>query len=204
MPRPLLPTLAAALGLAPALALACPADFEDSAAGLIVRYEDGVTAHLTRDSDGMVTEEVRFAPDSGDGYRVLALHGLFMVEDVDIEDGAELADSMERQSFPGGVGALPEPEPGLVWSGEVTVAVGGEDSTRQVFLGLGSRSEITFGGCEYESWSATLRYSDDAGEEVLGYDYLPALGIALIRSSTDMDGAADLYTPLSISRADAD
>lgn len=202
MTRRTLPTLAAAACLLPAVALACPDSLEDSEAGVVVRYDDGVIARLSRDADAMVTEDVRYA-SSDDGYRTVALHGLFMIEDVDIEDGEAVAASQERQSFPEGLELLPDPETGLNWSGTVTVEIADLDPMeRRISLGIGSRGEVMIGNCEYEAWPATLRYEDEGEQTVLGYDFLPALGIAILRSSADIDGEADLYTPVAISRVE--
>jgi hypothetical protein len=180
-------------------ALACPEGFEASAAGVAVRYDDGAVSTFRRDRDGVVTEINLFDDPDIDGYGVIAFHGIFVIEEYDLIDGAPDPDNHERQRFDVGLKALPAPAPGLSWTGTAQVVVGNADAFgREVNLSIGAAERVSYGACSYESWPVVLRHRDIGDDYVIGMDYLPLLGIAVMRSFADFGSPADSYTPVDI------
>lgn len=197
----------AALGAAgmlavPLSALACPDGPEAARAGVVVSYDDGSATSYRRDGDGFVTEITLFAEPEGEGYGVVALHGLYMVEEYDILRGQPDASTRERQRFDLGLKALPLPAPGLGWSGAAHVAFGPDpEIPREVSLAIGSPERVSYGGCGYESWPVLLRHRDAAEDYMLGLDYLPSLGIAVLRSYAEFGDTPESYNPTGIAAA---
>lgn len=188
----------ATAGLAGA-AGACPAGAEDAARGVTVVYDDGSISHYTRTADGVVIEETLFDDPDIDGYRVHALHGLYVLEEYDLIAGAPDPVSRERQSFEVGLKELPQPAPGLTWQGAVEVTTEGEPPfARTVSVAMRQPETVSYGGCSYDSWPAFLRHHDEVEDYMIALDYLPALEIAVFRGFAEVGGEVDRYTPVSI------
>lgn len=189
---------ALALGLA-APAVACPMGEAAARAGVTVTYDDGSVSHFRRAADGVVTEEALFDDPEIDGYRVRALYGLYVLEEYDLIGGVADAVTRERLSFAGGLEALPQPAPGLAWQGVAEVTMEGlVPFPREVTLRMGAAGTVEYGGCRYARWPAELRHRDEDEAYTLTLDYLPELGIAVLRAFTEADGGSDRFTPVAI------
>ena len=188
----------AAIGLAGAAA-ACPSGPEAAAQGVTIVYDDGSVSHYSRDADGVVTEEALFDDPEIDGYRVHALHGLYILEEYDLVGGVPDAVSRERQSFAVALKDLPLPAPGLNWQGDVEVTVEGEPAfPRTVSVVMRQPETVAYGSCSYESWPVILRHHDEIDDYLIALDYLPALEITVFRGFAERGGEVDRYTPVSI------
>ena len=194
-----------ALGIGALPAEACPDGQAAARAGVTVTFDDDTVVTYLLGEDGIVAETARFVgagDPEGSGYGVLALHGLYVIEDFDLADGERDAQTVERTEFPGGLDALPAPEPGLRWSQTVLVHQDGEPPfERRVALDVGAPRTLAVGACSYESWPVTLRHDDALADDLMGLEFLPSLGIALFVSLADFGGAADRYVPLEIAPA---
>ncbi len=186
----------AALVLLPVAALACP-DAGDMAEGVELTLEGGAVARLMPAGDGLVVDET--VTEDGEGYRITALHGLWVVEEVEIEGGLPDPDGAERLDWAGGLESLPAPEPGLEWSGVAEVSMDGlPPYARGVSVTIGAAETVEYGDCSYESWPVRVANSEDIGDFALQYDYLPLLGVAVLRAYEFEGEPPDRLTPLAI------
>ena len=188
----------ATVGMAGA-AGACPSGSEDAARGVTVVYDDGSVSHYWRNADGVVVEEALFDDPEIDGYRVYALHGLYVLEEYDLVGGAPDPASRDRQSFAVALKDLPLPAPGLSWQGVVEVTMEGEPPfARTVTVVMRQPETVSYGACSYESWPVLLRHQDEVEDLMIALDYLPALEITVFRGFAEVGGEVDRYTPVSI------
>ena len=183
--------------LLPPAALACPDAADMAAGGAELTLEEGAVVRLMPAGDGIVVDET--VTEDGEGFRMTALHGLWILEEVEILGGVPDADLAERQDFPGGLEGLPAPEPGLEWSGVAEVTV--EDMPpfeREVEVSIGPAGTVTYGDCSYENWPARVRKTEDFGSFAMQFDYLPELGAAVLRAYEFEGESPDRLTPQSI------
>lgn len=196
--------LCCGLGLAgmPGSAATCPDGVEATRQGVVVTYDDGTVSSYRRGPDAMVDEVTLFEAGGSDGYGVVSFHGLYLVEEYDLVDGEKDLDEVERQSFAAGLKALPVPAPGLNWTGAAEVTFGVAAAIpREISLTIGLPEQVLYGACSYESWPALLRHRDAVEDYRLGFDYLPALGIAVLRSYAEEGAPAESYVPVAIAAA---
>jgi len=199
---PLACTLAAALA-GPALAN-CPGPADAAGAGVVLTYDDGSTTRLRLLADGVVEDLTWYGDPDGDGYLVVALYGLYTLDDVGLVDGQPDEEVREVQTFADPLKALPKPQPRLDWTGKARVVAGTSPAfDRDVSLVVGTPGRVEYGGCAYESFPATVRHRDFEADVVIRFDYLPALGIAVLRALGDHGGDEDSYNPVSIGVAAA-
>lgn len=195
MLRPLI--LVVALTLPGAGAAQCPATRADAAAGLTVITDDGSTVVIRRGPDGLVTEDWTY--DGGYRQRVLALHGVHAVQIGEIgPDDQLIAETVDTMTYDA---PLPGEPPGVRdWS-----TPGGEQraagpvvpvSYTSSVTGLG---ELAIGGCGYKSVSISNRIEGGERPRTEVVDFLPALGIAVLRGFTGEDGDLTVITPTAIS-----
>ena len=202
MPRLAMACMVAANLAFPALA-DCPGADQAAAAGVIVGFDDGSTSHLRLLTDGMVEDLTWYEAPGGDGYRVRALFGLYTVEDVGLEGGLADEAGREIQTFAEPIGSLPAPAPRLAWSGQARVVPGDDEAfDREVSVAVGLPEQVNYGGCRYESLPAAVRHRDDLDDVIMRFDYLPALGVAVLRALGDYGGAEDSYAAVSIRAAE--
>jgi hypothetical protein len=194
--------ICAAVALAGLPAGACPDGSEAARAGVAVSYDDGGVSTYRRGVDGMVEEVTLFDADGTDGYGVLAFLGVYLLEEFDLVDGQKELTRLERQRFATELKALPAPAPGLEWSGTSEVVVGDAPAIpRDVSLRVGQPERVDYGGCVYDSWPAVVRHHDANDDYLLGFDYLPTLGIAVLRSFTNAGEGPQTYLPVGVAPA---
>ena len=188
-------------GTGGALAQACPDSRADALAGLTVVYDDGEVVHYTLSEDNILTELTE-ATAYDPAWVVRALFGIYELEIHDLtEDGQIDLPTVERIDFGIPLTDLPAPAPGLRWSGDVTVKYVDEPPfPRTVSVAADQPGRVSYGGCSYDSLQVFVRHRDDEEDMVMGFDWLPQLGIAVYRSFADFGEAADIYTPVSITR----
>lgn len=201
-----------AIGMGAAAALlalpasACPEGREAARAGVVVTFDDESLIRYVLGDDDIVAETARYGDVfdiGGDGYDVVAVHGIYMLEDHEVAEGERLAEYSERMSFVAGLSALPAPEPGLVWSGTSEAQLGDEPAfERTVAVSIGAAGTLAIGACSYESWPVVVRHLDEFDDVLIGLEYLPSLGISLFVSFAGFGEAAEVYAPLEIAAAD--
>lgn len=170
----LVPAAAAAQGAA------CPAEF---GAGVDVVYSDGGTSLYRPGPDGAIVETALF-PDGGN-FREMSLFSVHVLRFEDVDDyGNPLPGNTEIIDYRGALASLPEPVAGLVWSQTVLsmIETNAPVEQRRTLNVSSPRAEV-YGDCRYDVLATVLGIAV-AGEPttVLGYDYVPALGIAFFRS----------------------
>lgn len=195
------PTLAAFLLLAAAplaAQAACPTA-DDVAAGVAFTLGSGETETYRPAGDSVI--EVIF--DDGLGYqsRTLLGQGLYLLEIVDLEDGAPVPDTRATYAHRFKPADMPPPQPEMVWASQVTATGDGFAQELHDHRG-GALSTITVGECRFETFRVTVTY-DDEENSVDTLQYLPQLGFALLIGvdSDGEDGArvTDVYSYLDVS-----
>ncbi|SHI67100.1 hypothetical protein [Wenxinia saemankumensis] len=173
------------VALAPGWAAAQCYTAADLARGIEVEFEGGdVTSHR-RLGDGSIEVIERFA-DGSDPIEFRANRGVYFTSEWSIDpSGAPIPDSRLDIEFPVDPARLPEPVPGASWTGRTVNAF--EDGTRReetTSVEFAEAPPTTLSGCDYETVEARIRYDwGDEGGLSLVYDYLPALGTAILRSN---------------------
>lgn len=178
----------------------CPGS-TDLIAGVQVREHAGTTVVFRRFGADLISATYSFDDGSG-GWREMLAQGLYVIETVDILDGAPDLDTRHTYSFGGADPAdLVRPEPGQSLSYDVDVR--GPDLQEkevQVYTG-GGKSVMRFGACTYDAIEIELRYESKPEQSDNILYYLPRLGIAYWIASIHADGTREDYTPLSITAA---
>lgn len=186
---------------APAGASECPQSF---GSGLIVVSDDGGEARLTMGANGLLQEVVTF-PDGGD-FRTESLSGVFILFWAEIDqNGNDIPDSVERWTPDVPLSDLPAIVTGANFSGQFSVAYGdGDTDVASVMMSVGAEVTRSFGACSYAVLPVTMRERFNEDEDYLtAFDYIPALGVALIRATGDWGRAPDLLLePIAIRAID--
>lgn len=195
-----LAALAAFLAADP-VAAACPASRADAEAGVLVTMDDGSTVLLTRGDDNVVTEDWTY-PD-GFRLRLRAVHGVHAIDFGELDgEGALVPGTEETTAFAAPL--PPEPVPGQVWSSTGRLVYGPKDSPEDggditynsVVRGQGV---LTIGPCAYAALTVTNRIGDSAGARLEEVDFLPDLGVAILRATAGgMGQDSTRMTPVSI------
>lgn len=170
-----------------AVAARCPEGREDAARGIVLMLEPGVFLTERLGADGMV-ESLQWMEGSTERTGFAAVHGILPVHVIFRESDA-------ADAFYTGLeitwedAAMPEPVPGLVWQGvgaRVFRTAGVPDTapgTIRYEMRVTGEGEVVIGTCRHASLLVETRMEESDArfvtEEVL--DYLPALGIALVR-----------------------
>ena len=174
-----LPVLAAGQALAE-----CPATREDAAQGIVVSWMDGSKGRIVRSEDGRVIHT-----RTADGYDWLnefaSIHGVYPVSfsdrpvDGTVEDGPGWLVTYSEEVWP-------EPVAGLAWTTLAKKAFdfgAGEPFEAVLTVQAGEAGMLAIGSCLYESLTVDASVQDEGATFVYRerLDYLPDLGIALLR-----------------------
>lgn len=178
---------AALLALAGTAAQArCPEGREDAARGIVITLEPGLFLTDRVGQDGMI-ESVQWADFSTERMEFEALHGVLPVSFT-------MRRSLEPDAFVNGYAiawegaAMPEPVRGMEWRGVgARVFHNDEEETEPgvitYLVQVTGEGEVAIGTCRYAALTVETRMEESDAtfttEEVM--DYLPALGIALMR-----------------------
>ena len=194
-------SLFAAFSLAGAASAECFGP-DDLTRGLSMEYESGDVTTIRRIGDG--THLVREDYVSGDpSWALRAHHGVYFVEEWQIEGEGRAAGSGLSIEFPIDPALLPVPVPGLSWQGQTTnyFESGGSrpESTSITFTDGG---QLTISDCTYNIVNAGLVYDwGDEGSLNLRYIYFTEIGTAfLLHSEFDNETKAP-QVPLALVRA---
>jgi hypothetical protein len=129
--------------------------------------------------------------------RMLLAQGLYMLELIDIEDGAFVPPSRATYTYEVEPGRMPQPMAGATWSATVTVFEGGSVVTERQVFGFGGESQVSFGPCTYRMIPVEIRYPDAEDGTVELVHYLPELGLSYLARST-WDRGEERYDYLGI------
>jgi hypothetical protein len=179
--------------------VACPATLADADKGILVTYSNGSTAELRRDPDtGTVTELYI----ESDGFRTLneIEKGIHLLSWAEADAAGAVVEGTSSTNI---FEAAPPDElaPGTNWSVpyRITGALEGARGTYTGQVGVVARLEI--GTCGYDILPVTLTLKDQDFTALVRLDYVPALGLSLLRATGELAGETTLLTPISIAAA---
>lgn len=185
----LLPGVATAQG-------ACPVA-EDLSRGIRVTFDDGGTQSFRRAGEPGV---VRIAGRAWDGsaYRMEVGQGLYVLTYVYL--GADgMPDEASRVSYDYGMAPaeLPVPAPGGRFQAVATMTDATGVFAQAISQAAGEVERREIGGCSYDVLPLGIAY-DTVNAYTEGLDYLPELGIALLRWQEGSDIPRHDAAPVSI------
>lgn len=174
----------------PALAQ-CPVE-SDLDKGIRFTVDGSDTEDYRRAGPAMV--EATYTAADGYATRNMLAQGVYLVELVDMVDGAPDLDTRATYAFPGRSEDLMQPDPGESVTYDIVVNEAGEfRKERQIYV-FDQTAKLNFGACEYEMIPIEIRYEpDDSGAVDLLY-YIPELGFSYYAGTDHADGTADRYT----------
>jgi hypothetical protein len=130
-----------------------------------------------------------------DGYSVRSLlgQGVYLLELVDLVDGAPDISTRTTYGFPQNAEDLPVPQPGASLSFDVVMNEAGSLNRDTQVYSVGSETVQVFGTCQYRMLPIEVRYPlmDETTVDLL--HYLPELGLAYLAGGTYEDGSS-VYT----------
>lgn len=192
-----LPVLAVLLSAAPALAQeSCPVA-ADLARGILVAYDDGSTERFrATDRSGVVAVRGSFA--DGSGYDLELGQGVHVLSTTPRgADGAPILAGQVAYDYGLPPEALPVPAPGERFDvASVATDASGQRPEAQS-QAYGALEPLAIGGCAYEAVPVAIAYDSPLGywEEL---SFLPALGIAVLRSQSEAGQETRRIAPVSI------
>lgn len=198
--RTVFPAVLAVCAAAPAAAETCPATTADAARGIVVSYKDGSTSHTVLDpATGDTVETFRY-PD-GFAFRNDLVLSLISVRLVDISaDGTENAEATSTYTY---TPARPESlGPGTQWTASYTFVSATDTIEGSFLLSVGPETSLAIGTCTFRAFPVTTLGRDADFAFLSQIDYLPDLGISLIRGYGELFADAVSVTPLTIAIAE--
>ena len=100
---------------------------------------------------------------------------------------------------------MPDPAPGLVWSGPLATFADGDLQAQYFDLRMNDLSSLTIGACTYDMVTTIVRYlssSDGAMTSTETLFYLPEFGISLFAATRNADETeATVYSFVEIRAA---
>jgi len=185
------------LGWAATPAAAACVTSADLETGIRATAEDGET-EVFRTIDTNLVENL---VDLGDGLVVhyLMVHGLYIIDVYDRENGEILTDTRVVTVHGTDRDALPLPKPKMEWAATVAVrdslGVVAEEQTYR----WGDATTVSFGDCSYQGIAGTIRYETEDNWFVEDVVYLSNVGITLINALTDpVDGRVEFPPYVSL------
>lgn len=188
--------LAFSLALAAPVFADCPvaADLDKG-----IRFTvDGVDTEEYRRTGPAVVEALYIAED-GTTSRSLLGQGIYLIELVDMIDGAPDLDSRTTYAFPGRAEDLALPEPGTQVVYDLLVNNFGDFNQERQIYDFGQGAVLNFGACEYQMIPIEIRYEPDESGAVDLLYYLPELGFAYYAGSDYAEGSDRyMYTNIEV------
>lgn len=190
--------------LAASGAVACPSAPPAPGEVIRVEYASGDALLVALREDGLQISDFVEADFEDEIYREVGLHGLHVVEMVLVDEEGAVIDRPEFVVFGDAAETLPAPEPGLTWEGTAAGSDMGGDTVwpRRISLAIGAETEVDYGGCTYAAWPVERETETDypEGRERLAerLDYLPDLGIAVLRRIEEEGFAPEVLDPETI------
>jgi len=176
----------------PVSAQECP---DQLGTGVVIGYDDLSEARITPTGvPGVLREWVLFSED-GEGYEVLALHGIYTLRTANFDSTGELADTVET-TFYAQTPMPPEPDQRLEGIVAEVERQGGR-FRRHHDLITGGIEAVMIADCLYFGFSAELRVYDPEGAIRVMFSVIPSLDLAILTGSEDVL-EPQFYTPMSI------
>jgi hypothetical protein len=187
--------LSCALAL-PTSGEACPDTLAAAANGILITYANGASAELTRDlTSGKVVErfydgaEYRAVNDLDQGIHMLGWTGVDAL-------GAVIQGSQGGYDFktplPTGIA------PGQEWSVDYQTT-GRESNVSGTYVGkVAAEEKLLIGQCTYDVLPVTMSLTEEGFVSLVRADYIPALGLSILRAYGEPAGETTLLTPITI------
>ena len=199
MPR--LPALLTALVLPlPLWAADCPTAADLTTGGIAFDIDQEDTEIFRQKRPGLIESHYHYAGDTNSAARVLLARGLYVLELVDVNDGAPDPGTRSTYSFPVAPDQLRLPDlsdaSGQGWSYTVAVNNIGEFGQEVQHYTPQPAIQKSYGDCTYDVIPVEIRYVDDpAGDRDIVY-YLPALGLSYLARTiySDSDDSFDYHS----------
>jgi hypothetical protein len=179
----------------PAGAETCPATFADAVRGVTVDYADGSRASSRLDmASGMVTED--WVPADGPGVRTVLDHGVHItrIEEIVKTDPPTAGAIYSYQSPP-----PPVAEGGQKWEVSYRMSDLFSGQTEGRYQGtVGPAAEVKIGNCSFQAYSVSAVMREPDFVNYLQMDFLPALGISILRGYGPSLTEMTVTTPVGI------
>jgi hypothetical protein len=179
----------------PALAQDCPQTFADVVRGVTVDYADGARSAFRLDlGSGEVSED--WTPADGTGVRTILGHGLHLlrVEDIVKVDPPTAGASYAYDSPP-----PPVEKPGQTWDIGYRMTDIFVGTVEGRYAGtVGPMGEIRIGDCSYKGHGVSLALREPGFTNYLQVDYIPALGLSVLRGYGSSLADIAVATPVAI------
>jgi len=176
----------------PAAAQACP---QGLGAGVVVGYDDLSVAHLTPTGAPDVMREWVLFSEDGEGYEVLALHGVYTLRTANFDATGELSNTVEA-TFYTRTPTRPAPDQHITGI-EAEVERQGRRFQRVHELITGPQEAMLIADCLYFGFNAELRIQDPEGGIRVMFHVIPSLEVAILVGSED-EIERQVHRPVSI------
>lgn len=177
----------------------------DLSRGIEVAFATGEVFTLRRTGNGYI-ETLEDYRDGSNPILLTGRYGVYIFEEYEVENGAEVPGSSIKIDFMGAEVDLPRPAPGVSWAGP-TLNVFPDGGTRpeRFSARFVAGSPLVVDGCSYDVIEGQLRYEwpqDSTGGMTLVYHYIPQWGAAyLSQSYFDTEDPTRPYDVTGITRA---
>jgi len=129
--------------------------------------------------------------------RVLLGQGVYLLELIDLENGAPVPGTRTTYSYPSKPADLPVPQSGGNWSVTAAVFDRGELRSETQSYRFGPLTQVSYGACRYDMFTIEITYPDEREITKDLLHYLPALGLSYLAKAT-YDNTTDTYKYISI------
>ncbi|MCH2094000.1 MAG: hypothetical protein MK160_02680 [Rhodobacteraceae bacterium] len=189
-------TLAALAALVPAAATAACVTADSLKSGIRIDYGDGETELFYAYLPNVIAAD--YLIDGERTSRTLLMHGLYLSEYLEFNEGRPDPQSRETYSYPPGVEGLPIPQPNETFNVSAVAFIRGDLNDEAQSYDFRAEELIELSGCTYRSIPVELTYPGDTDLWIEYLSYLPDLGISLYVASRDAEGLVE-YPALGIS-----
>lgn len=165
---------------APLGAAACPTG-ADLVGGIRLTDPDGVTETFREMQPGVVRG--LYTLDDTTTIRNLLGQGVYLLEVVDLENGAPVPDTRSTYSFPIAPADMPRPTPNGGWTTKVATLIDGSLGSETQVYSFGALTTQTYGACSYNMIPITVSFPPDPSDYRDTLHYLPALGFSYLAES---------------------
>ncbi len=175
------PALLALLALSGAAHAQCPSRDALSHGGTAyVSYPAGETVGLRWMGEGVVEETTRYQ-DTGQAFRMRSLGGIFIIDEVDLDGDAEIAETRIVTRYADDLfDRLPIVPGARISVRAVNSFADGTDAWEErILLESGALDEVDIAGCRYRGFPLLLGYEGSETYFTSMMMHLPALGLSL-------------------------
>ena len=162
-----------------------------------VGYPDGAVVEQKWLGAGMILETTRYGGKSGD-FRMISMGGVFIVDEVDIDGEAEIAQSRIITRYPDDLFARMPLGPNQKFTVRAVNSFtdGIEPEEEYIEVHTGGMDEVDIAGCRYSGFPLLLTYSWGAEEFTSMMTHLSDLGLSLEIARMDKGQEPIPFAPL--------